>query len=248
MTLKPRTWILTRFVLSALLMAGPGLTGTASVSHAAQDVPTSRIIVPEEGDVDLETDPEVEIPTGDLPVPGALTNEEKTPPTTQNELKPRLTGPPPPVMRDISKLPAAVRQTRQNILDAAATGDIDKLRFLIGVGENATDLSIGGIEGDPIAHLKGLSGDPDGQEVLAILTEIFEAGYVHVGAGGEDEMYIWPYFFVWPLEKLTPPMRVELFRILTAGDLEDSAQSGGYIFYRAGIKPDGTWNFFVAGD
>lgn len=236
---------LIRLVLPAILLAGGILAVTLSVSYPAQDVPTSRIIVPEENDVDKETDPNVEIPTDDLPVPGAATSEEKT---NEDDAKTQLSGPPPPVLRDVSKLPPAVRQTRQNILDAAATGDINKLRFLIGTGENATDLSIGGIEGDPIAHLKALSGDPDGQEVLAILTEIFEAGYVHTGAGSEDEMYIWPYFFAWPLDKLTPPMRVELFRILTAGDLEDSAQSGGYIFYRAGIKPDGTWNFFVAGD
>ena len=43
-------------------------------------------------------------------------------------------------------------------------------------------------------------------------------------------------------------MQVELYRILTAGDVLDSVDFGGYIFYRVGIRPDGKWDFFVAGD
>ena len=125
---------------------------------------------------------------------------------------------------------------------------LEDLRQLIGTGETATTLSIGGLEGDPITYLKETSGDAEGYELLAILLEVLEAGFVHVDAGTDAEMYIWPYFFAWPFEKLTPPMRVELFRILTAGDVQDSADFGGYIFYRAGIRPDGRWDFFVAGD
>ena len=59
---------------------------------------------------------------------------------------------------------------------------------------------------------------------------------------------IWPYFFAWPFDKLTPQMKVELYRILTAGDVLDSVDFGGYIFYRVGIRPNGKWDFFVAGD
>jgi hypothetical protein len=51
-----------------------------------------------------------------------------------------------------------------------------------------------------------------------------------------------------PLDRLTPPQRVELFKIVTAGDYEDMKSYGAYIFYRVGITPDGRWQFFVAGD
>ena len=34
-------------------------------------------------------------------------------------------------------------------------------------------------------------------------------------------MYVWPYFFAVPLDRLTPRQRVELFKIVTAGDYED---------------------------
>ncbi|MGI9365480.1 MAG: hypothetical protein ACR2O8_09885 [Rhizobiaceae bacterium] len=154
----------------------------------------------------------------------------------------------PTVLRDLDRLPAAVRKTHEQLLQAAKNADIEALRSLIGSGETATSLSIGGLEGDPIEFLKETSGDADGYEVLAILLEVLEAGFVHVDAGTENEMYVWPYFFAWPFDKLTPQMKVELFRILTAGDVEDSRDFGGYIFYRAGIRPNGQWDFFVAGD
>ena len=63
-----------------------------------------------------------------------------------------------------------------------------------------------------------------------------------------NELYVWPYFFAVPLDRLTPPQRVELFKIVTAGDYEEMKTYGTYIFYRVGITPEGRWSFFVAGD
>ena len=134
------------------------------------------------------------------------------------------------------------------ILEAAKSGVIEQLRPLVGIGEDVTQLSFGGAEADPIAFLKGLSGDPDGQEIMAILEEVLSAGYVHLDAGTANELYVWPYFFAIPLDKLDPRQRVELFKIVTAGDYEDMKAFGAYIFYRLGITPEGRWAFFVAGD
>ena len=50
------------------------------------------------------------------------------------------------------------------------------------------------------------------------------------------------------MDKLSPPQKVELFKLVTAGDYEDMQAFGAYIFYRAGITPEGRWIFFVAGD
>jgi hypothetical protein len=77
---------------------------------------------------------------------------------------------------------------------------------------------------------------------------VLSAGFVHTEAGTPQELYVWPYFFAVPLEKLDPRQRVELFKIVTAGDYEDMQQFGAYIFYRLGITPEGRWAFFVAGD
>jgi hypothetical protein len=157
-------------------------------------------------------------------------------------------APLPEIQYDVEKLPEPVRRMRQLILDAAKTGDIEKLRPLIGTGDDATQLSLTEVEGDTIDFLRGLSGDTDGQEILAILEEVLNSGYVHLEAGTPQEIYAWPYFFAIPLDRLTSPQRVELFKIVTAGDYEDMKTYGTYTFYRAGIAPDGQWVFFVAGE
>lgn len=154
----------------------------------------------------------------------------------------------PEIRRDLSSLPFPVRRMRELILEATLSGDIEKLRPLIGYGVDVTMLSLGGIEEDPLNFLKSLAGDENGHEILAILAEVLESGYVLMDEGTDEELYVWPYFFAWPLDKLTPPQKVELYRLVTYGDYEDMESFGAYIFYRLGITPRGRWRFFVAGD
>ncbi|TQN62889.1 hypothetical protein FLX27_04795 [Agrobacterium tumefaciens] len=151
------------------------------------------------------------------------------------------------IEHDISKAPEAVRKLRQEIMDAAASGDIEKLRPFIAAGQK--EFRIDGNDGeDPIAALKSYSGDPDGLEVMAIIIDLLSTGYAHVDAGTPDEAYVFPYFAGKPLNTLTAPEKVELLRIITAGDLADMQEYGNYSFYRIGISPDGKWKFFTAGD
>lgn len=157
-------------------------------------------------------------------------------------------GPVPDVLYDVEALPEPVKRLRNLILEACKTGDIEKLRPLVGMGDDQTQLSVAELEGDPIEHLKSLAGDEDGQEILAILEEVLSSGYVHLDAGTPEELYVWPYFFAVPLDKLTAPQKVELFKIVTAGDYEEMKSFGAYIFYRVGITPEGRWAFFVAGE
>ena len=154
----------------------------------------------------------------------------------------------PEIRRDLSSLPFPVRRMRELILEAALSGEIEKLRPLIGYGDDVTMLSLGGIEEDPLTFLKSLAGDENGHEILAILAEVLETGYVLMDEGTDEELYVWPYFFAWPLDKLTPPQKVELYRLVTYGDFVDMESFGAYIFYRLGITPKGRWRFFVAGD
>lgn len=65
-------------------------------------------------------------------------------------------------------------------------------------------------------------------------------------ASTPDEAYVFPYFSGKPLNTLTAPEKVELLRIITAGDLADMQEYGNYSFYRIGISPDGKWKFFTA--
>ncbi|WP_143438932.1 hypothetical protein [Hoeflea halophila] len=152
------------------------------------------------------------------------------------------------ILTDPAMLPESAQRMRQLILEAAATGDPEKLRPLLGTGPTATQLAFSQIDADPVDYLRSISGDAEGQEILAILIDLLNTGFVRIDAGKVEETYIWPYFAALPLESLSPPQRVELLRLVTAGDVEDMRAYGGYNFYRIGISAEGEWRFFMAGD
>jgi hypothetical protein len=156
-------------------------------------------------------------------------------------------GAPLEIIRDLSKLPAPVKQMREQIVEAAASGDIERLRPLFGTGASAANVMNNEFE-DPIDALKNFSGDAEGQEILAIMLDILSTGAAHFDAGTPDEAYVWPYFSGKALNTLTPPERVDLLRIVTAGDLAGMEENGNYNFFRLGISPDGKWKFFSGGD
>ena len=173
----------------------------------------------------------------------AIADEDGSEPSTPNN------GYTPPVIqRDLTNLPFPARRMHELLMEAAKSGEIDRLRPYLGVGPEATMLTFGGLEGDPIEFLKSMSGDSDGYEILAILQEVLESGYVHLDAGTDNEIYVWPYFFAYPLAELTPAQRVEMYRLMTHGDYQEMQTFGAYIFFRVGISPAGRWRFFVAGD
>lgn len=151
----------------------------------------------------------------------------------------------PEIITDLSRLPAPVARTRERILTAARSGDLGRLAALVNEAMPVFSFTD---EKDPIAFWKTNYPDSDGVEVLSILTMILELGFVHVDQGTRQEMYVWPYFVRMSLTALTPQQRVELFRIVTGADYKDMLKFGVYSFYRLGIGPDGSWQFFVAGD
>lgn len=204
------------------------------------------VLPPASGGEAPATDPAVPATPAEGDESGGETDGDDSNAAARPEIDPD--APIPEVHYDLGALPEPVRRMHGLIVEAAKSGEIERLRPLVGTGDDTTQLALGGIDGDPIAFLGELSGDEGGQEILAILEEVLEAGYVHLDAGTTEELYVWPYFFAVPLERLTPPQRVELFKIVTAGDYEDMKSYGAYIFYRVGITPEGRWQFFVAGD
>ena len=149
------------------------------------------------------------------------------------------------ILTDLSRLPAPVARTREKLLAAARSGD---LKQLVGLMTDSMPVFSFTDDKDPIAFWKANYPDSDGVEVLSILTMILEAPFVHVDQGTPQEMYVWPYFVRMSLTALTPQQKVELFRLVTGADYKDMMKLGAYAFYRLGISPDGTWQFFVTGD
>lgn len=244
--------------LATLAIAVPAVFATTLPAAALSEIKREELPAPAAPQSDEAPEKSVPLPDPIQTTPPAGAAPGETAPDAEEPEQVEPNGavhgaddpnaPLPEIEYDLQKLPEPVRRMRQLILDAAKTGDIEKLRPLIGTGDDATQLSLTEVEGDAIDFLRGLSGDTEGQEILAILEEVLTSGYVHLEAGTPQEIYAWPYFFAIPLDKLTPAQRVELFKIVTAGDYEDMKTYGTYTFYRAGIAPDGQWVFFVAGE
>ena len=151
------------------------------------------------------------------------------------------------VLTDLSRLPAPVARMRSRIIEAARTGDLDKLLTVMQTNETMPIFSFAN-ERDPVAYWKANYPESGGLEVMSILLEILDMGFVHVDAGTPQDMYVWPYFAYVPLKDLTPAQKVELFKVVTGSDYRAMQDFGAYIFYRLGIAPDGTWHFFVSGE
>ena len=169
-------------------------------------------------------------------------------PIENTENQASFSGPLPPVLRDLSNLPLPVRQMHNALYKAAIGGNLGAIRSVAEMNEMPPIIGLEGESGDPVDIIRQMSGDESGAEILAILSEILESGFVHVGEGTPQDMYIWPYFAAYPLNSLTAAQRVELFRLITAGDYEEMDAIGHYAFFRLGIGPDGTWHYFTAGE
>ena len=154
------------------------------------------------------------------------------------------TSPLPEVHYGEAGLPEPVRKTRAAILEAARSGDIEALRAVLETSEMPPVLARGEV-GDPITFLKESSGDPDGREILAILIDLLEAGWVRLNPGQPGEMYVWPYFAAIPIDRLTPQQLVELYRILTAADVDEMRAYDAWLFFKIGIGADGSWHYFM---
>jgi hypothetical protein len=151
------------------------------------------------------------------------------------------------VLTDLAALPPPVARMRAKIIEAARTGDLDKLVTVMQTNETMPIFSFAN-ERDPAAYWRTNYPESGGIEVLSILLEILDMGFVHVDAGTPQDMYVWPYFAYLPLKDLTPAQKVELFKVVTGSDYRAMQDFGAYIFYRMGIAPDGTWHFFVSGE
>jgi hypothetical protein len=153
----------------------------------------------------------------------------------------------PEIITNPGRLPGAVARTRERILAAARSGELLKL---FAVMKEAPSLPVFSFsdDSDPIGFWKANYPDSEGVEALSILINVLETPFVHVDVGTPQEIFLWPYFARIPLKTLNAAQRTELFRIITGADYKDMVEFGVYSFYRIGIAPDGTWQFFVSGD
>jgi hypothetical protein len=149
----------------------------------------------------------------------------------------------PEVLYDLNTLPDPVKRTVNAIAEAAASGDIERMRAVLEQNELKPMVSPTNVE-DPIEYWKKASADGMGREVLAAMLNVLASGFVHVGKG-QNELYVWPYFAESNLALLTPAQEVELYRIMSPSIAVSMKQSGKYSYYRLGISPEGVWHYFL---
>lgn len=132
-------------------------------------------------------------------------------------------------------LPEAVAETHAGLLAAAESGDYEALRpFLHDEFSYTFGLPD---EGGAIAYWQRVEAESDDRPIET-LARILRMPYTLVSGS-----YVWPFAYDKQEEELTPYERELL------GDLAETFGEGsGYLGWRAGIAPDGTWQFFIAGD
>jgi hypothetical protein len=137
-------------------------------------------------------------------------------------------------------LPEPVERTRAALLAAAEAGDYEALRphlpadgFSYTFGAPAP--------GGPVAYWRELERTTD-ERPLETLAAVLRLPYT-LSRG----LYVWPFAYdLAGRDELTAHER-ELLAPL-GGAAELFVPGTGYLGWRAGIRPDGSWAFFVAGD
>jgi hypothetical protein len=139
-------------------------------------------------------------------------------------------------------LPQAVAEKREAIARAAEANDYDAIARLL--DPNEFEYTFGApVEGGPVAYWRRLE-ETTSERPLRILRAILDMPYTT-----EREIYVWPFAFNKDLSELTSAERAMLHEIMTPLELQRMEEfGGGYIDWRAGIRPDGRWIYFVSGD
>jgi hypothetical protein len=150
---------------------------------------------------------------------------------------------------DLALLPVPVARLREKILEAAQSGDIEKLRSAIEFNEvpplfeKGTGKRVSFAES--IAYLKSRSFDGKGKEWLTILRAIFEAAYVKEERG-PFVSYDWPSFAFAAFPPETDEEKLTLWRCVRFADLAATNAAARPLVQRARIGADGTWHYLWA--
>lgn len=144
-------------------------------------------------------------------------------------------------------LPSQVASMLSEILAAVHAGRIEDLRNAIEWNELPPEL--GNAAGtDPIQHLKSLSADGEGREILAIIANVLATAPAKLPIGADPEnnaVYVWPGIAEKPLDRLAPSDYVELLRLMPQKEATNMIAAKKWTWWRLAIGADGTWLTFM---
>jgi hypothetical protein len=135
-------------------------------------------------------------------------------------------------------MPAAINAKRIEILRAARARDWEALQKIIDRSRGEFSYTFGDpVSGGPIAYWKQL--EQKGEKPLETLEAVLGLPYT-LSRG----IFVWPFAYDKTQDEISAYERHLLATI--PGDATIGPE--GYLGWRAGIRPDGRWVFFVAGD
>jgi hypothetical protein len=136
----------------------------------------------------------------------------------------------------VSGLPESVAQTHAALLAAAEAHDEQALEALIEPDEFRYTFGEN-VPGGALAFWRSID-EQTGTDPIDTLARVLRLPYV-LSQG----------IFVWPFAYDKEPGEMSEYERSLLGDLLPEGESGvGYLGWRAGIRPDGRWIFFIAGD
>jgi predicted lipid-binding transport protein (Tim44 family) len=138
------------------------------------------------------------------------------------------------------ELPPAVAEKHEAIVDAAHALDYDTLRTLL---DPKTFSYSFGEKGDPVGYWRRQEEEGEVPILGDYLPVVLGTPFAKV-----DDVYVWPRAYAKEPEDWTAEDRESLTNLYSPEEIKQFERAGSYLGWRAGIREDGTWLFFVSGD
>lgn len=157
----------------------------------------------------------------------------------------RRSAPPSVILgRGVDGLPPGVLEMRAAIIAAIETGDIAELKGAMDLNELPPE--VGAARGaDPIGHLRSLSADGAGKDVLDALHRLLEGTWAAVPGGRDAEnnrIFVWPQFAETGVTALNAAETAALVELVGPEEAAVIAQARRYRGWRLSIGADGVWH------
>jgi hypothetical protein len=138
------------------------------------------------------------------------------------------------------ELPPAVAKKRDAIVATARAFDYDGLEKLL---DRKTFSYSFGASGDPVGYWRRLEEEGEVPILGDYLPVILGAPHAKRG-----DLYVWPSAYGKTPSTWTEEDRQWLTNLYTEREIRGFVRAGDYLGWRVGIRKDGKWLFFVAGD
>lgn len=145
-----------------------------------------------------------------------------------------------PVLEKQAGLPKEVEDKRQAIFVAAQTRDYEKLAAL--ANEQFT-YSYGSPRDGGFAEYLRIASENEKISVFDLIPKLLQMPYSSV-----DGIYAWPAVALKSSDQWTDADIAQMKTLFTDEEIEGYRNFGAYVYYRLGIKSDGSWIYYVAGD